>query len=176
MGKPKPPQPARLVIGLITHSLELIENTKSHLEAVFGEVDIQSETIPFTHSSYYTHEMGSPLWRLWFSHEPLISPGDIVRAKLTTNEIEVVLAANGKRRVNLDPGYLSLSKFVLVTTKDAAHRIYLSDGIYGELTLSYTDHSWVPFRWTYPDHREKDALKFFEEVRQCYLKQLRTVS
>jgi hypothetical protein len=172
MGTPTPPQPVRLVMGLIVRSLELIEDTKSRLESNFGKVDITSETIRFTHTSYYTPEMGSPLWRLWFSHEPLISPGDVVRVKLATNEMEATLSVNGRRQVNLDPGYLSLSKFVLVTTKDAAHRIYLGEGIYGELTLSYSHNSWTPLPWTYPDHREREALEFFGEVRKSYHAQL----
>jgi len=163
-------------MGLIVRSLELIDNTKSHVEAGFGRVDIVSGTIPFTHTSYYSSEMGSPLWRLWLSHEPLISPGDIVGIKLTTNEIEAALGINGRRQVNLDPGYLSLCKFVLVTTKNAAHRIYLGDGIYGELTLSYRNHSWTPLRWTYPDHREREALEFFGKVRKSYLTQLKKFS
>ncbi len=170
MGKLKPPQPVRLVVGIILASPELVQNTKKHLQAAFGEVDMQSETIPFTHTSYYVPEMGSSLWRLWLSHEHLISPGDIVKTKLKTNEIEIALSVNGKRRVNIDPGYLSLSKLVLATAKDAAHRIYLGDGIYGEVTLSYRDHSWAPSHWTYPDYREKAALEFFEEVRKCHLK------
>ena len=173
MGHPKRPQPVRLVIGIITCSTDLVKDAKTHLETAFGPIDIGSETIPFTHTTYYTAEFGSPLFRLWFSHERLISPEDIVLIKLKTNEIEMLLSLNGKRRVNLDPGYLSLSKLILATTKDAAHRIYLKNGIYGEVTLFYKDQSWVPFQWTYPDYKERVASEFFELVRKRYLKQLK---
>lgn len=173
MGLVKSPQPTKLIVGIIIGAQEPIEDVKEHLEVHFGVMDLQSNTIPFTHTSYYASEMGSKLWRFWFSHKKLIPPGDIVKIKLRTNEIELFLAADGKRRVNLDPGYLSLSKLVLATTKDAAHRIYLNDGIYGEVTLSYVNHSWISFNWTYPDYREKIALDFFDEVRKRYLKQLK---
>jgi len=34
--------------------------------------------------------------------------------------------------VNIDPGYISLGKLVLASTKDHAHRLYLGEGVYGE--------------------------------------------
>ncbi len=173
MGKPESPRPVRLVVGIVANSSEVIEDAKSELETTFGRVDMRSETIPFTHTSYYASEMGSPLRRLWFSHENLVRPGDVAKLKLRTNQIEVALSAHGKRRVNLDPGYLSLAKLVLLTTKDAAHRIYLNEGIFAEISLSYTNHSWHPFHWTYPDYGEKIALEFFKEVRKRYMEQLR---
>ncbi len=72
-----------------------------------------------------------------------------------------------RRRVNLDPGYLIASKLVLATTKDFAHRIYLGQGIYGEVTLNYRrGQGWQPHPWTYADYRSPLALEFFALVRK----------
>jgi len=172
MGSPTIPPHVRLVMGVITSSLDVTEHLNSRLEAEFGPIDIRSHTIPFDHTSYYSAEMGEALFRMWFSHQPLISPADIALTKLKTNRIEQLLSSAGKRRVNVDPGYLSLSKFILVTTKDAPHRIYLTDGIFAEVTLRYHRHAWIPFQWTYPDYKEEVALAFFHAVRQRYLHQL----
>jgi hypothetical protein len=74
-----------------------------------------------------------------------------------------------ERPLNLDPGYITLAKLVLASTKDHAHRIYLSQGIYAEITLNYRAGSWQPLPWTYPDYRRSDFQEFFTNCRE-YLK------
>jgi len=54
---------------------------------------------------------------------------------------------------------------VLATTKDHAHRIYLSDGIYGEVTLRWRKHQWEAWPWTYPDYDAPTYHAFFSTVR-----------
>ncbi len=49
------------------------------------------------------------------------------------------------RPVNIDPGYLNLGKFLLATTKDQAHRVYLRDGVYAEVTLRYQAGAFEPW-------------------------------
>ena len=68
--------------------------------------------------------------------------------------------------LNLDPGYVTLAKLVLASTKDHAHRIYLADCIYAEVTLSYRGGAWQPFEWTYPDYRRADFHVFFTRCRE----------
>lgn len=173
MGAPGEPRPAKIVVGILAASRETIEDTKSLLEARFDRVDLTSDLIPFTHSTYYAGEMGPSLRRLWVSHERLISPGDLAGKKLETNEMETSQSVDGRRRVNLDPGYLTGSTLVLATTKDAAHRVYLGNGIYAEVALLYQHQSWRVLEWTYPDYREEEAIGFFTEVRRRYIDQLR---
>jgi hypothetical protein len=69
------------------------------------------------------------------------------------------------RPINLDPGCIALSKLVLATTKDQAHRIYLGRGIYAEITLTYLNGAFRPMPWTYPDYRTEPYRRFFEQVR-----------
>ncbi|NIR15998.1 MAG: DUF4416 family protein, partial [Desulfobacterales bacterium] len=57
---------------------------------------------------YYAKEMGWPLHRRFVSFEPLIRPLRIVEIKLTTNRIENENLQDGKRQINIDPGYISL--------------------------------------------------------------------
>jgi hypothetical protein len=72
--------------------------------------------------------------------------------------------------LNLDPGYITLAKLVLASTKDHSHRIYLGRRIYGEITLGFRAGAWQPGEWTYPDYRRADFQRFFVECRD-YLKQ-----
>lgn len=139
------------------------------LEEHFGEVALESEHYPFVFSDYYVEEMGSGLQKYFVSFSRLIRPDELVEIKLWTNDIEQQLATAGKRNVNLDPGYLEGAKLVLATTKDYSHRIYLGQGIYGDLHLRYRHGRFEPLEWTYPDYRQPLALDFFARVREWYL-------
>lgn len=80
---------------------------------------------------------------------------------------------NGQRTVNIDPGYLTMTKLVLMSTKDAPSRVYIGDGIYGQAMMLYFEGSYRPWEWTYPDYREASAIAFFNKVRSAYKNQIR---
>ncbi|MGQ9569760.1 MAG: DUF4416 family protein [Thermodesulfovibrionales bacterium] len=109
--------------------------------------------------------MGWPLYRHFIFFKKLIDPGVLADIKLRTNEIEFLFSSEGKRTVNLDPGYLTLSKVVLASTKDYAHRIYLGKGIYGEITLIYKDNSYKPHLFTYKDYQDKTHIDILMKAR-----------
>lgn len=69
------------------------------------------------------------------------------------------------RPLNIDPGYISEAKLVLATTKDRDHRIYLSGGIFAEVTLHFRAKQWTSSRWTYPDYQREDFQAFFTKCR-----------
>jgi hypothetical protein len=96
---------------------------------------------------------------------------------LETNALELSLSAaaspSSARRVNLDPGYLDATKLVLASTKNQAHRLYLSQGIYAEVTLLYHHKAFHPFIYTYEDYRWPETHTFLQRVRKQYLEQLR---
>ena len=74
--------------------------------------------------------------------------------------------------LNLDPGYISLGKLALASTKDHAHRIYLDRGIYAEVTLHYRRvGGWQPMKWTFPDYRRPDYHAFFDRCREFLIQQ-----
>ncbi len=68
--------------------------------------------------------------------------------------------------MNIDPGYLTLSKLVLASAKDRSHRLYVADGIYAEECLYYLERRWQARPWTYPDYQRDDFQAFFVEVRE----------
>jgi hypothetical protein len=99
------------------------------------------------------------------SYEQLIPREDMVAIKRWTNEVESETALNGKRRVNLDPGYMTLGQFFLATTKDQRHRVYVGDGIFVEPTLFFENGLFQPFPWTYRDYRSDEYLRYFQQAR-----------
>jgi hypothetical protein len=80
---------------------------------------------------------------------------------------------NGRRRVNIDPGYVADMKLVLATTKDAAQRVHLGRGIYAEATLHFVSGCFQAQPHTYPDYAADEAIAFFNEVRARYMVQRR---
>jgi hypothetical protein len=117
--------------------------------------------------------MGEGLLRRFASFERLIGPEEIVHLKLLTNDLEHRITRDcalpdDRRLVNLDPGYVALSKLLLATTKDGSHRVYLRDGVYAESTLHYRHGRWESWPWTYRDYADPRYHAFFERVRECY--------
>ena len=119
--------------------------------------------------------MGKNLKRKFLSFASLISPEKLSEIKLRTNELEEEIRdelKEGRRVVNLDPGYLTQSALIMATAKDFAHRIPLQQGIYAHLELLFSKKSFKTLDWTYPDYRAEEYHNFFMEVRRIYLSQL----
>jgi len=174
MGKAKEPKPAKLFTSLIASEDTVFNRSLEDLRLVFGEIDFISERFPFDFTDYYTEEMGSPLFRHFITFERLISIPLLPEIKQTTNRLEEKHSApNGKRRVNIDPGYLSLVHAILATTKGYTHRPYLRDGIYADLTLVYQNKTFQPLEWTYPDYRQDQIILLFNRFRKKYMEDLK---
>jgi len=173
MGKIKKPELVKLIVGMLSASEELFDLAQERLKDRFGNIDFVSEILPFDATNYYCEEIGSPIMRKFISFEKLISPDELADIKIFTNLLEEEFSVESKRRINLDPGYISLSKLVLATTKDYQHRIYLRDGIYAEVTLRFKSKRFQTWEWTYPDYKTKAYHKIFLYIRNVYVNQLR---
>ncbi len=172
MGRVSPPDPVLLFIGTLYRDESVFHDAHDLLKKHFGETLLESTSIPWDYSTYYHHEIGSPLLRQFLFFKTFIDPGALADIKIKTNEIEDILSFEGKRRINLDPGYLTLSKIVLASTKDYAHRIYLGKGIFGEITLIYKDGTYEPHMFSYRDYQDESYIKIFINVRSLYKKML----
>ena len=163
----------KLIASLFAGSGELLEEAGVRLSQEFGPIDYESELLPFDHTTYYAAEFGEGLKRRFVAFEELVHPGKLAEVKLLTNALEMEWAAEVKRRINIDPGYVSHSKLVLATTKNHAHRIYLGQGVYAEVTLHFRDGAFRAWPWTYPDYASPPLIATFNHIRALYVKQLR---
>jgi hypothetical protein len=175
MGKSTTPDPAKLIIGLIFKNEEFLIKALGILRRSFGEIDYESPVYPFTYSDYYEKEIGRNLQRKFVSFRKLVSPEQLAAIKVVTNKIEGRLSQAGSRRVNIDPGYLTLAKLVLASTKDYSHRVYINKGIFAEITLGYREKSFHPQPWTYPDYRSQEYIEVFLKIRDIYAKQIKKI-
>lgn len=167
--------PVKTIIGVLTAEPSILPTVYQQLTNHFGNIDYTSELFPFTSTNYYEAEMGKDIHRQFISFESLIDAGTLAEKKLITNQIEQTFLTEGttQRRVNLDVGYICMAKLVLASTKDHAHRIYLSDGIYAEITLRFYHKTFQPWEWTYPDYRLPSYIAIFNHIRTIYREQLK---
>lgn len=177
MGEIRKHPPVKLIVGMIASDRDLFQSAENLLFQKFGAFDFHSDIIPFNYTDYYIKEMGSELLRKFVTFEKLIQPEELVPIKLFTNDLEkeFLHSNTNRRKINLDPGYLTAAKLILASTKDHIHRIYLKDGIYAETTLRLENKSFRPWQWTYPDYRSDEYIKIFNEIRQIYMTQLRAL-
>jgi hypothetical protein len=174
MSIPQEPKPAKLFVSVISSFVERINTTLSELADHYGVLDFVSPLLHFNYTDYYSTEMGKVLLRRFASFDHLIRQEDLASIKAQTNALENEQTEEGNRLVNIDPGYLVAERLVLASGKNYGHRIYLSKGIYADLTLIYRDKNYQPLAWTYPDYAEPQVRGWLKAIREKYLNQLRS--
>ena len=171
MGDIHEPTPVLLLIAVSSRHDEALAWAETRAIEQFGPLALKSEAYSFTETDYYASTMGDDLKKQFLTFERQINPGELASVKCLTNEWEAEYTVFGRhdepRPLNLDPGYVTLAKLVLASTKDHAHRIYLASGIYAELTLQYRKGDWRHCPWTYPDYRREDFQEFFCRCREA---------
>jgi hypothetical protein len=164
----------KLFCGIIYSDESVKEKAFAELENKFGKIDFISKTINFEEfTSYYNAEMGSGLKRLWISFEPLICASDLAAIKIFTNHAEDLLAFEKKRRINVDPGYITAANVILASTKDFSHRIYIGQGIYAEVTTIYKKDGYVKLPWSYPDYMSPVSVDFLLNIRKVFMRRVK---
>ena len=173
MSRPVEPVSVQLLTSLFSPEKELIGRAGHELSEIYGPVDWVGPEMFFDRTTYYAREMGWPLHRRILAFKNLIRPESLVDVKLGTNRMEQRYIEDGRRRINIDPGYICPERLILATGKNYTHRIYLSKGIYADLTLIFHKGSFRPLAWTYRDYADPDMIAHFNELRRRYMEALR---
>jgi hypothetical protein len=166
----------KLVCGLLypREDFELQEWAGVRLSHVFGAIERESASFDFYYTDYYSN-ISPELSRCFFSFEGLTIP-KLARWKKAAVALELRSAegrSGGVRRVNVDPGYLDGARLVLASTKDNAHRVYIDEGIFAEVTLRRRKSGWEGLPYTFPDFASGIYDVFLETVRQDWLRCVR---
>lgn len=160
--------PVKLVASIIYKDDALVDSVEKELIQRYGPLTPLEKTLPFDFTDYYEEEFGKPLKRKLICFDRPADPEEMAAVKLATNEIEDGFRKDGKRTVNIDPGYVTEAKLVLLTTKDYNHRVYLGKRIFAESTLYFQEGTFNPWPWTYPDYASEPLVSYFNEVRALY--------
>jgi hypothetical protein len=158
-----------LILAAFSRHAEALDWAEERMVGVWGPLERKSTVFDFTETEYYTPSMGPGIKKVFFAFAKPFDAAEMVEYKLATNAWEEEYAELKRhpepRPLNLDPGYLTLGKLVLASTKDFAHRIYLHSGIFAEVTLFYKHHRWQHHEYTFADYRRADYQQFFSECR-----------
>ena len=174
MGSASKPLPAGLVSSIIYRDSETCKKTVTCLESSFGPGRLLCDPLSFDKTDYYKPEMGSPLFRVFWMAQVLFDRDRLADIKNESNKIEKTFSdESGLRSVNLDPGLLSAENFILATTKNFSHRVYLRDGIFADLTLVYKNGGYAPLEWTYPDYADLVVRNILKSARDLYIRKPR---
>ncbi|RPJ05038.1 MAG: DUF4416 family protein [Spirochaetaceae bacterium] len=173
MGEIRKTANEKLVIGILTSDTALYKGLKERFTGLWGPVDYESGPVEFSFTSYYDNEMGTPITRYFLSFKNLIPSDSLANVKTMTNAFEADYSVFGKRKVNLDPGTLNQSRFVLASTKDSSHRVSLPGGIFAEITLMFEHGTFRPLEWTYADYRSQGYLHILNKIRELYRLQVK---
>jgi hypothetical protein len=169
MGLPSFPEPAMLLAAVFSRHAEALDWAKRKLAAEWGPIELESPAFDFVETDYYEPTMGSDIKKVFWAFEKPFDAADLVDVKLAANRWEEEFAAGANlpepRPLNIDPGYLTLGKLVLASTKDFMHRIYLNRGIFAEVTLFYKHRRWLHHDCTFADYRREDYQRFFSQCR-----------
>lgn len=169
------PKPVKLICGILACDAAALDAARECLIAALGTADRISDIWPFDMTAYYAEQAGPRILRQFVAFEALIDPGRLAAVKHTTNCLERrladTLARPWPRPVNFDPGLIEPSKLVLASTKNFAHRVYIGDRMYAEVTMTYVRGTWQTFPFTFPDFKSGRYDAFLTEVRQRLVEQ-----
>ena len=178
MGIIRAPLQVKLFIGMLSPDAALFDACARILTKEYGPIDYESDVLPWGNSDYYKEEMGAGILRKFIFFEQPIEPGRLPMIKTLTNRLELQFAMktpqSARRKINLDPGYVTEAKVVLATTKDFSHRIYIGDGLFAEVTLRYSlrERRFLPLDYTYSDYRSENYQTMFLMARQLLREEL----
>jgi hypothetical protein len=151
----------------------MLHRALGELQYVVGKVQQKTAASEFLHTDYYLREMSPGILRQFVLFQPHLERDFLAEIKVKTNAIEDSLAVGGRRTVNIDPGYISLENVILGTTKAYTHRVYLTKGIYADLTLVFKAGAFRPLEWTYPDYADEKVITLLNGWRSLYREELR---
>ena len=173
MGELKPYHRAVRFLAVFSRHQSHLDWCWERVRQVWGELISISAPFAFAESEYYRPTMGDQLIKQFAVLDRSYDPAMLATDKLLTNrweeEVKLALVADEPRPLNIDPGYMTLTKLVLASTKNREHRVYLRDSVYAEVTLGFRDQRWQPMPWTYPDYQRDDFLEYFSEARRVLL-------
>ncbi|NLX84105.1 MAG: DUF4416 family protein [Synergistaceae bacterium] len=171
---PRDPLVKKIVALLVPRGEnEIFSEASQLLHDIWGEPERVSPFIPFTWTNYY-EDIAPELDRCFFSYPGLFHMSELPDWKIETCSLEK--ATGPTRRVNLDPGTLDGARLLLASTKGHAHRIYLRDGIFAEVTLCRRKGNWESFYYTFPDFKSGSYFSWLDKVRQDWKREKSNVS
>lgn len=165
--------PVKLFMGIIYRDEPVRTDVKEFMMRRWGIIDYESDSLPYTDEKI-GEEMGTPLFRFFVSFNRLIDPGEIALIKMACMGLEERFRYQGKRRANLDPGYVESHKVILSSSQPSPAKVYHSAGIYLDTTLLFVKEKCQSLPWSYPEFKNHFYDECFLAIRGLYKEGLKT--
>jgi hypothetical protein len=165
------------VVSILLSAGEPAGAAREALERRFGPIAMESGTYPFDLSDYYSPEMGECLTRRWLCFSTLLDPSQLPSWKHDCTLLEAGFAdGEGRRKVNLDPGYLDNGKLVLASFKSAPDKLYIGSGVWAHTCLRYRFGAFEAPDHSFPDFRDGRFNGFLTDARKEFQRLVRALS
>ncbi len=161
----------KLIAGFLFSDDAVLKSALDDFSTAFSPAQRHSSIHSFEETNYYAPEMGTGLKRQFFSFSGVISLENLPHWKHTARLVEDSWQEQGKRRVNIDPGYLDFHKVILLSSKPGAQKIYMGHQVWADMVLLKCKGGYQTFAWTFPDLRDHKYDSFFLEARQDFKKE-----
>jgi hypothetical protein len=155
----------KLLIGLMYKDRQVYDSALPILKQKFGQVyDVLEYDFDFT--DYYEAETGKGLKKSLLIFKNQIDRDGLAEIKLWTNSVEDKYSENSKRKINIDPGYLTSHNVVLASAKEMPHKISIGKGIFGDVVLEFRSGEFQASRHTFPDFKSDKVRDFLAKNRK----------
>lgn len=158
-----------MFIAVLYSGEYVYSKTVSLLKEKFGEVIIESKPYEFSFTDYYNKEMGIGLVKRFIVFKKEISKEELAEIRKKTGEIEDKFRVDGKRKINLDPGYINKKEVVLASVKRSDFKEELGNDIFAHRIYSFEDDKVKTFFHTFPDYKVKENIEFFLKIKDKFL-------
>ena len=166
------PPPGKLILSIIYSSIDALSDCLKTLERRFGRVQYETAELECDVAERYQEEMGGDIFRRFFSFEQLTPRSALTSIKGICHKIEPNFSDHVDgfhfRTVNIDPGILTTNNLVMASHHEYGHSVYLTNGVYSELILVWSQGRFVRLPWTSADFYDDEVVDLFERVRASF--------
>ncbi len=157
---------AKLLLFILTSKVQSSEGLYSRLEKSFSKIDFKGSRLAFEVTDYYADEFGEGLHRQIISFQTLVDPSELPAYKKVCKQVEDEFLRDNQRVYNLDIGYMDTDKVVLGSFKWGGTKLYLGQGVYGDMLLTFSKRAFWPTEWAFEDFKDVRYHKDLKVVRE----------
>ncbi|MBW2984684.1 DUF4416 family protein [Candidatus Woesearchaeota archaeon] len=154
----------KLLIAVMYSDKETCDKAVAELKNLFGDIDSESPGYNFNFTTYYEKEMGAGLKKKFISFKKTTTNEELAEIRTATGKIEDKFRINGKRTINIDPGYISKEGVFMASLKNRQFKTGIGDGIFLHKILGFEHGKIIEFNHTFADYKLKQNQDFFLKV------------
>jgi len=154
----------KLFFAIMFSNRESYNNSIKGLIKKFGKIEKESSEYNFDkYTDYYEKEMRKGLKKKIIIFNKNINEEDLVQIKKFITKMEEKYSIKRKRKVNIDPGYVSETNVVLASFKKKDFKKDLGQGVYAHEIFKLENGEFKSFWHTFEDYKKEKTKNFFND-------------